>query len=582
MIHLYYEALRGFRRRTGFAVILFTLSGLFESFGIAALLPFLQGSLKGEGNKEYFGLRGDDLAFAALVAVIVLGVLAAVLRYVADLRLYRLQADLEASLRDRMANALLQMRWTSFLRMSFGEAAKAVITDGQGVGLGTAGLVNGLGFAAIAFVFVVVAATISLEMTGATLVFGAVIAGVYKVSGRKAEQRGRLLVDQATRVTDVTEGMFNNFKFHRSTGVRNAVLSDANKVYRDWADDFVRVCRFQPATRMAFDIAGLAFIAATLAISVLVLDNSATEAFVFLALFYRLAPKLQQAQQGLLVAKAHGAWWSAWNERYLHAVAEIDDRRGAAALEQVPKIELNDVSFSYPGREVTAIEQVSWTLEAGACLALVGESGSGKTTVLDLVTGLLEPAGGTIQLDGIDQHALDIDAWQRSIGVVIQDSPVFFGTVLENVAWGAEPDRARAQRCLEQANAAAVVAALPEGLDTHVGLHGSRLSGGQRQRLALARALYREPLLLVLDEATSALDAASEQAIQSALSRLKGTCSIILVAHRLKTVEMADTIVVLAGGRVVEAGTWTELERAGGTFRRMLTAQGNEPRTADA
>lgn len=161
----------------------------------------------------------------------------------------------------------------------------------------------------------------------------------------------------------------------------------------------------------------------------------------------------------------------------------------------------------------------------------------------------------------------------------MQDAPVFFGTVLENVAWGDdEPDAARASRCAEQASFADVIAALPQGLDTQVGHRGSLLSGGQQQRLALARALYRDPWLLVLDEATSALDSESEQAIQAALRALKGSCSILLVAHRLKTVEMADRIVVLSDGSVVESGTWSDLAgRTDGAFRRMLTLQGTTP-----
>jgi ABC-type multidrug transport system fused ATPase/permease subunit len=203
--------------------------------------------------------------------------------------------------------------------------------------------------------------------------------------------------------------------------------------------------------------------------------------------------------------------------------------------------------------------------------------------MLDLVSGLLNPDTGTVRLDDADLRQVDVDAWQHRIGVVMQDAPVFFGTVLDNIAWGFdEPDRERAAQCVEQANFSDVVADLPEGLDTPVGHKGSLLSGGQRQRLALARALYREPWLLVLDEATSALDSESEQAIQRALRALKGTCSILLVAHRLKTVEMADRIVVLDDGRVAEAGTWSELaDRDGGAFKRMLAMQGTSQHARD-
>jgi ABC-type multidrug transport system fused ATPase/permease subunit len=583
MFRLYHQALRGFRRKSALAVALFALSGFAESLGIASLLPFLQGSLAKGEQHEYLGLRGDDLAGVALGALIVLGVVGASLKYTADVLVYRIQGGLEASLRSRMSRALFDMRWSAFATRSFGDTVKSLLTDGQAIGAGVSGMVSGLGYVTIAAVFVVIAAVISLEMTGATLVFGALVVLGYRVAGRRAQARSSKLSAQATVVTDLIEELFNNFKFYRSSGLRRRALDRADTVYREWGHDFVRVWSYQPATRLGFDVAGLAFITAVLAIAVLVVGNSAAEAFVFLALFYRLAPRLQLAQQGLLIARAQSVWWTMWKERYDAAIAAAEAPRGSIKLSGSPTVEARDVTYSYPGRDTPAVASVSWTLPQGECLAIVGDSGSGKTTMLDLVSGLLNPDTGTVRLDDADLRQVDVDAWQHRIGVVMQDAPVFFGTVLDNIAWGFdEPDRERAAQCVEQANFSDVVADLPEGLDTPVGHKGSLLSGGQRQRLALARALYREPWLLVLDEATSALDSESEQAIQRALRALKGTCSILLVAHRLKTVEMADRIVVLDDGRVAEAGTWSELaDRDGGAFKRMLAMQGTSQHARD-
>jgi ABC-type multidrug transport system fused ATPase/permease subunit len=190
---------------------------------------------------------------------------------------------------------------------------------------------------------------------------------------------------------------------------------------------------------------------------------------------------------------------------------------------------------------------------------------------------LLRPTEGSVLLDDVNISEIDLEVWQRHIGFVMQDAPIFHGTVLENIAFAdPEPDRERAMHAAEMAHVSAVIDALPDGLDTHVALQGSRLSGGQRQRLALARALYDNPWLLVLDEATSALDSESEREIQTALGALKGSCSILLVAHRLKTVELADRIVVLAGGRVVEEGTWAALAERQGVFTRMLELQATQ------
>ena len=301
---------------------------------------------------------------------------------------------------------------------------------------------------------------------------------------------------------------------------------------------------------------------------------------MFLALFYRLAPKLQQAQAGILGARVQASWWTTWKERYEGAIADVEPPSGTTPLGAPPQLAFDHVSYAFPGHDVPAVHDVSWELPADGCVAFVGESGGGKTTILDLVTGLMVPTEGRVTLDGQDLRDLDLEAWRHRVGFVMQDAPIFFGTVLDNIAWGAEtPDRERAERAADLAHLTDVVRALPDGLDTHLGQKGARLSGGQRQRVALARALYREPWLLVLDEATSALDSDSERVIQDALVSLKGECSMLVVAHRIKTVELADRILVLVGGRVVEDGSWDDLMAQDGAFRKMAAAQGIEPST---
>ena len=581
MLRSYLDALKGFRRKTAACVVLFAMSGVFESLGIAALLPFMESTIDEGSNKELFGLRGDDLAIAALAVLMVLGSLSAVFRYIAHSRLFRVQADVESSLRSRMTEALFEMRWTAFHRMSFGDTAKSVLVEGESIGRGVNALVLGFGNGLIALVFAVTALVVSLELTAVTLAFTVGVLGVYRLAGRRAQARGRDLSGQSGVVTELANDLFNNYKFYRSTGGRDQALARADSVYRRWAEGFARMMSYQPLTRLGFDVAGLAFIAGVLAVGVVVAGIEAAEAFVFLALFYRLAPKLQVAQNGLLVAQTHSAWWDTWQERYTAALAEVDDPGGDTVVETNPAVVFDHVSFTFPESAVSVLDDVSWRLPAGDCLAVVGESGSGKTTTLDLVTGLLRPTAGTVRLDNVDLADVDLGAWQRRIGFVMQDPPMFFGTVLDNIAFSdPEPDRERAMYAARLAHVAEVIEALPDGLDTRVGLQGSRLSGGQRQRLALARALYGEPWLLVLDEATSALDSESEREIQTALTALKGSLTILLVAHRLKTVELADRIIVLVNGRIAEEGTWSDLaERPGGVFQRMLALQATTQET---
>ncbi len=577
MIRLYRDALAGFRRPAAWCVVLSIASGLAEALGIASVLPLLSGALdeKGADAKTYFGLGGDNLLVFGLVALVVLGLTSAVLRYVAEVAVIKLQADVEESLRSRMTAALFAMAWPSYLHLSLGETGKSVLIEATQVGVGAHYIVSGVGYGVITAIFLAVAAVISPIMTLATVVFGAAMALVYRAAGRRAGDVSRHLSGEASELTETTTDLLGNAKFYRSTGLGEVASVRADSGYRAWKDLYVRVQRWPPTTRLVFDMAGLMFISGVLALSLLARKDSPLEPLVFLALFYRMAPKLQQTQSGLLGARVQGSWWITWKERYDAAIVDAEVASGTAIPSSAPRLVFEHVSYSFPGSEVPALHDVSWELPTGGCVAFVGESGGGKTTVLDLVTGLLMPTDGRVCLDSIDLRESSVEDWRHRIGFVMQDAPMFHGSIEANIAWGTPtPDRARVERVAELAHLGDVLRAMPEGLDTPVGQRGARLSGGQRQRVALARALYREPWLLVLDEATSALDSESEQVVQDALQSLKGTCSMLIVAHRIKTVELADRIVVLAGGEVVEDGAWDDLMAADGPFRRMASAQG--------
>ncbi len=245
---------------------------------------------------------------------------------------------------------------------------------------------------------------------------------------------------------------------------------------------------------------------------------------------------------------------------------EVKPQSDSAASGQLQtEIRLNDICFSYPSAVNLALDHISLTIRKGESVGFIGPSGSGKSTLVDVILGLLPPGGGSILMDGQDIQT-NLRAWQNQIGYVPQSIYLTDDTLRKNVAFGLaeeEIDDAAVQRAIRDAQLEEFVAGLPDGLETIVGERGARLSGGQRQRIGIARALYHDPAILVLDEATSALDTATEVCVMQAVMALRGGKTLLIVAHRLSTVEHCDRLYRLKRGKVVDDGLPMDMLMAG-------------------
>jgi subfamily B ATP-binding cassette protein MsbA len=249
------------------------------------------------------------------------------------------------------------------------------------------------------------------------------------------------------------------------------------------------------------------------------------------------------------------------------------DRPGEEPARFEREIAFDRVSFRY-GNGDPVLQDVSFRLPRGKVVALVGPSGAGKTTIADLLPRFHDPTGGQILMDGVPLTRLTRRSIRALMGVVSQDTVLLNDTVAANIGYGCPgASREQVEAAARAANAAGFIVTLPNGYDTMLGERGTRLSGGQRQRIAIARALLRDPPILILDEATSALDTESERLVQQAIERLMRQRTVLVIAHRLATVRYADEIIVLDAGRLVQRGSHEELLRGGGLYRRLHDLQ---------
>ena len=290
---------------------------------------------------------------------------------------------------------------------------------------------------------------------------------------------------------------------------------------------------------------------------------------IFLAAGTRIAPAFLRLQQGSIYIK-NGLGLSVPTFDLIDSLGDapivenVDDTVDTKHVGFIPEIVVENVTLTYPDKKIPAISDVSLTIPAGTSIAFVGPSGAGKTTIIDIVLGILNPDSGRVLISGLSP-LLAVAKWPGAVSYVPQDVTIAAGTIRENIALGYPIDEASDELVLGALNVAHLdefVSNLPHGIDTQVGERGARISGGQRQRLGIARALFTRPLLLILDEATSSLDGETEANISDAIHALRGSTTVVIIAHRLSTVRNADRVVYFSNGKILAMGSFEEVRKA--------------------
>lgn len=586
---------RPYRGRLALGLVTTFLASLLDGFTLVILIPLLKhlfgtsGALHASTQLEAFVNRLTEPLVAGvtpgqaagrLVVVLVVGLLLKnVLSYAASQISVGVQEGLVRDLRTRIFDHLLTLDLGFFQRTRAGALISGIITEvDQTKTVITASLLSLFQNIIVVATTLVVLSQISLRLTLLTLACVPAMVFLLQTLLKRLRQHSRARARERGEVTaTITEriGAVRLIRAYGEEARESARFASQASRYRR---QVIRTQRFSsltsPLTEVFSGFLVILIIWAGTRPSLMGMGGALAPETIIVFLIAAL--KLTSPLKTISSYPAVMAVTLASAERVFEILDEPStevDRPGEGEARFEREVVFDGVSFRY-GQGDLVLSEVSFSLQKGKVVALVGPSGAGKTTLADLLPRFHDPAAGVITMDGVPLTRLTRRSLRAIMGVVSQDTVLLNDTVQANIAYGSPgATRAQVEAAARAANADLFIAQLPQGYDTLLGERGTRLSGGQRQRIAIARALLRDPPILILDEATSALDTESERLVQQAIDRLMAERTVLVIAHRLATVRDADEIVVLDAGRVVQRGTHDQLFRSGGLYRRLYDLQ---------
>ena len=598
-----YRLLDAKDRRLAWAVVLVSiLMALFDSLGTLSVMPFLAvlanpDMVRTNATLAWLqglsGLTGQGfLVFLAGLSFALL-VLAAVVRSLGFYFVNRVTQAQIFTIGARLLETYLRQPYAFFTQGHSGDLAKMLMSEIEVLGaqvlqpaaLLIAQSVLMLVLAGLMVVVNPLVALIAVAVMGGC--YGTVYVFVRRYLARAGEEQSAIL-QQRFRITAEAMGGIKTLK----------LMGHEARYNRRFARTSTDYARLRAATaslgaipRYAIEavaFGGILLLAVSLLLTYKDSESGAMAHILPLLGFYAFAGyRLMPAVQGIYQALSQLRFGAAALDRVAADLALAAGRPAlpgtpAAALPFTREVEVRDLAFRYPEASGPSVEGLSLTIPAGSTLGIVGPTGAGKTTFVDLFLGLLAPDAGAILVDGTPVTPDNLRNWQADLGYVPQDVFLLDASVAENIALGLLPHEIDLARVREAARMAQILEFvekdMPQGFQTAVGERGVRLSGGQRQRIGIARALYRDPGLIVFDEATSALDNLTEQEVVRAIGALSaqkdaGQKPVLLIAHRISTVKDCDQILVLERGRMVGLGSYDTLYRDNPTFRRLVDAR---------
>jgi subfamily B ATP-binding cassette protein MsbA len=565
-------------------IVLGCLSSFFEGLGISLFIPllhFVQNSQSAEENtfvdalnRLFIGVSPNNRLI--IIALCILGsiILKNCLTYGNGILFSWVSARIGHGLRSEMFNQYLTVSYSFLEDNESGKLINLLASETWQATDAVATLIGMVITIGTITVYVFLLVLISWQLTLAVSVLMVLISFSIQFLTRQVESLGEEAVEANTNLTQrMWEGLAG-MKVIRAFGRENYEQKRFDKASQNVVTTFLKLDIISGLVGPISEILSAILLLCILVVALRQEGSTLPTLLTFVFILYRLQPKVNEldgARVGLmtLTSAVHDVMYflKRSDKPYIHS--------GTIPFKKLEEgIYLQSVSFRYNPSEPLAIQELSIVIPQGKTTAIVGPSGAGKSTLIGLICRFYDVTEGEIYVDKYPIKELNLTDWREEIAIVSQDVYMFSTTVLENIAYGRlDATKEEIIEAAKLANAHEFIMELPEGYDTEVGDRGIRLSGGQRQRIALARAIIRNPQILVLDEATNALDSIAEQLIQEALNTLSQNRTVIVIAHRLSTIEQADQIVVLNQGRVIEQGNLQHLLSLNGLFAQLYSLQ---------
>ena len=543
LILSYFSFIKETRKESLIAISAGIIAAISETIAIYYLSEIIK-------SLEYFKINVDinstNLNLSKeLFIFLIFSILASFIFFISNKYLVICKSKLERIIRKEITLRTLELDWPYFITLDNGEISKTIIAEGEQISNGFMYFLSAIIFFFISLTYLIICLFLVKNTLIILIAYAFIAFRIYKYYSKEASRLGENLSLITSNIGKSSSAIFNNLKYIRSNGKENIAMDDSNQVFKEFSNAYAKSMIASYKSKQVTEVLTAVFIFVAV-FYILIYKKFDNDLILSLSLFIRLAPRIYNTQTRLLDATALISWPKKYKENNKWAQRYKLDRLGNKNKFNFsePNILFIEVWYKYPQSDNWIIKNASFGIQKNEFVGLSGKSGSGKSTIVDLITGLIKTTKGNIFISNQNLSNIDLRSLRSKLGIVFQDSYLINDTIAANIALGEKNiDKTKVKDSLIKANAYEFVKNLKKGIDETILERGSRFSGGERQRLALARALYKDPKILIMDEPTSALDQNGERIFLQSLKKIIGTITIIIISHKENILESCDKVI---------------------------------------